>query len=42
MYSPSFIDEVYKKAQDDATRLVREYQVELEGHFEVRARAARA
>lgn len=36
MYSPSFIDEVYKKAQEDATKLVREYQAELEKAFDVR------
>ena len=35
MYSPSFIDEVYKKAQDDATKLVRQYQGELEKAFDV-------
>lgn len=35
MYSPSFIDEVYKKAQEDATNLVREYQAELEKVFDV-------
>lgn len=34
MYSPAFIDEVYKKAQDDATKLVRDYQAALERHFE--------
>lgn len=35
MYSPAFIDEVYKKAQEDATKLVREYQAQLEKHFDV-------
>lgn len=35
MYSPAFIDEVYKKAQDDATKLVRDYQAELEKAFDV-------
>ena len=35
MYSPAFIDDVYKKAQEDATALVRSYQAQLEKHFEV-------
>lgn len=35
MYSPAFIDEVYKKAQEDATALVRSYQAELEKTFDV-------
>lgn len=35
MYSPAFIDEVYKKAQDDATKLVRDYQGLLEKIFDV-------
>lgn len=35
MYSPAFIDEVYKQAQEDATKLVREYQSQLEKHFDV-------
>lgn len=34
MYSPSFIDDVYKKAQEDATKLVRDYQAELEKAFD--------
>ncbi|PJF18459.1 UspA domain-containing protein [Paramicrosporidium saccamoebae] len=33
MYSPAFIDEVYKQAQEDATKLVRDYQSQLESHF---------
>lgn len=40
MYSPAFIDEVYKKAQDDATKLVRDYQGRLEKIFEVRTAPA--
>jgi nucleotide-binding universal stress UspA family protein len=35
MYSPAFIDEVYKQAQEDATKLVRNYQSQLESHFNV-------
>lgn len=34
MYSPAFIDDVYKKAQEDATALVRSYQAQLEKHFD--------
>lgn len=38
MYSPAFIDEVYKKAQEDATKLVRDYQADLERAFDVQPR----
>lgn len=40
MYSPAFIDEVYKKAQDDATKLVRDYQTQLEKAFDVSGRVS--
>lgn len=33
MYSPSFIDEVYRKATEDATQTVRQLQKDLEAHF---------
>lgn len=35
MYSPSFIDEVYAKATDEAANCVREFQKKLEAHFNV-------
>lgn len=35
MYSPSFIDEVYAKATDEAANCVREFQQKLEKHFGV-------
>ncbi len=38
MYSPSFIDEVYRNAQDAATKVVRTFQSQLEAHFDVRRR----
>jgi len=34
MYSPSFIDEIYKKATEEATQRVREYQKKLEQYFD--------
>jgi nucleotide-binding universal stress UspA family protein len=34
MYSPTFIDEVYKKSTEDAASNVREFQRELEKHFD--------
>lgn len=33
MYSPSFIDEVYAKATEEAANCVRGYKEELEKHF---------
>jgi len=35
MYSPSFIDEVYAKATDEAANCVREFQSQLEKSFGV-------
>jgi len=37
MYSPSFIDEVYAKATDEAANCVREFKEKLEKHFGVKA-----
>lgn len=37
MYSPTFIDEVYAKATEEAANTVREYKQKLEMHFEVPA-----
>lgn len=35
MYSPTFIDEVYAKATDEAANTVREYKHQLEAFFNV-------
>lgn len=35
MYSPTFIDEVYAKATDEAANTVREYKNKLEMFFDV-------